>query len=277
MKEAGKAQTAKPQRRAGRETLQREKAARPAGAASFSLVALSLLTVYILWFSVLTAARNRIYHDPVSLWRSAAESSPNKKRTHENYGQALSAAGKLDEALKQLNTVLALPDTDQSVPFRDVYRELGVVYYRLGLIDESIAAWTKGLNYAPMDAGLLNNIALSLLREKRLDEALSYALQAVRSNPYMPDPLNTGGDIYLALGRPAKAAEYFMQFVQLRPEDSRGYWNAALALERAGDYQRSEQYVSAFLSLERDPRFLQAGQSLLQSLKARIGVSGTHK
>ncbi len=268
---------ARPKQQPGREALRTDKAVERSGAAPFPMIGLSILIVCLLGLTAATAARNRIYHDPVSLWHSAVKSSPNKKRTHENYGQALSSAGRLDEALKQLNTVLSLPDTDQSVPFRDVYREVGVVYFRLGLVDESIIAWKKGLVYAPMDAGLMNNISLALLRQKRPDEALSYALQAVQSNPYMPEPMNTSGEVYLTLGQPAKAAEYFMRYVQFRPEDSRGYWNAALALERAGDYQRSAQYASAFLSLERDPRFVQAGQQLLQSLKARMGSAGIPK
>jgi tetratricopeptide (TPR) repeat protein len=244
---------------------------------ALTIIASLLLVAYLAWFAAETAARNRIYHDPISLWHSAVTSSPNKKRTHENYGQALSTAGKLEDALKQLKTVLALPDEDQSVPFRDVYRELGVVYFRLGLIDESITAWKKGLVYAPMDAGLLNNISIALLRQRRFDEALSHALEAVRSNPYMPEPLNTAGEVYLSMGQAGKAAEHFMKYVQFRPEDSRGYWNAALALERAGDYERSIQYVSMFLSMERDPRYVQSAQSLLQSLKSRAGAGGQRK
>ncbi len=253
------------------------KATKPAAPSLFTVLAVLLMAVYIASLAAAAVARNRIFHDPISLWHSAVLSSPNKKRTHENYGQALSTAGRLEEALQQLKTVLALPDRDQSVPFRDVYRELGVVYFRLGLIDESINAWTKGLTYAPMDAGLLNNISIALMRQQRYEEALSHALEAVRSNPYMPEPLNTAGEVYLALGQPAKAAENFMQYVQFRPEDARGYWNAALALERAGDYQRSAQYVSAFLSMEQDPRFIQAGQQLLQSLKSRMAAGTPRK
>ena len=253
------------------------KASRPAALPFLTVLAVVLLAGYIAALAAATAARNSIFHDPLSLWHAAVTSSPDKKRTHENYGQALSTAGKLDEALAQFKTVLALPDTDQSVPFRDVYREIGVVYFRLGLIDESIASWRKGLAYAPMDPGLLNNISIALLRQRRFDEALSHALQAVRSNPYMPEPLNTAGEVYLSMGQADKAAQYFMQYVQLRPEDSRGYWNAALALERAGDYQRTVQYASMFLSLERDPRMLQAGQGLLQSVQERMGAKGPRK
>lgn len=243
----------------------------------FSVLSIVLLAGYIAALAVATVERNGIFHDPLTLWHAAVKSSPDKKRTHENYGQALSTAGKLDEALSQFKTVLALPDMDQSVPFRDVYREIGVVYFRLGLIDESIGAWQKGLAFAPMDSGLLNNISIALLKQGRLDEALSHALEAVRSNPYMPEPANTAGEVYLSMGQPAKSAEYFMKYVQFRPEDSRGYWNAALALERAGDLQRSAQYTMMYLSMEQDPRMRQAAQSLLQSLQNRMGTAGSRK
>jgi tetratricopeptide (TPR) repeat protein len=249
------------------------RASRPAAPSSLTVIAFLLMMAYIASLTAAAVERNSIFHDPLSLWFAAVKQSPNKKRTHENYGQALSSAGKLNEALKQLQTVLSLPDRDTSVPFRDVYRELGVVYYRLGRIDESIAAWKKGLAYAPMDAGLLNNIAIALMRQHHLDEALASALAAIRSNPYMPEPLNTAGEVYLAMGQPAKAAENFMQYVQFRPEDRRGYWNAALALEKAGDYQRSARYVSMFLSMGPDPGYRQAAQSLLRSLQSRIGTA----
>ena len=249
------------------------KKAHPVAASEFTTLAVLLLAAYVASLAAAAASRNEIFHDPVSLWRAAVESAPNKKRTHENYGQALSTAGKLDEALKEFKTVLSLPDRDESVPFRDVYRELGVVYFRLGLIDESISAWKKGLTYAPMDSGLLNNIAIALLRQHRLDEALSHALEAIRSNPYMAEPLNTAGEVYLSLGQPAKATEKFLQYVQVRPEDSRGYWNAAIALERSGDLRLSAQYVSMFLSMGPDPTYRQAALSLLDSLQKRMGTA----
>jgi superkiller protein 3 len=188
------------------------------------IIGMSLLLLYIGYLTVTAFQRNSIFHTPVTLWKSAVQSAPDKRRTHENYGQALSTAGLLQEALQQFKTVLALPD-DGSVPMRDVYREIGVVNFRLGLIDDSIAAWKKGLEYAYMDAGLLNNISIALMKQQRFDEALSHAEMATRANPYMPEPANTLGEIYMARGEYAKAAEKFQYFLRLRPEDSRGYWN----------------------------------------------------
>ena len=235
------------------------------------MIGMSLLLLYIGYLTVTAFQRNSIFLTPVTLWKSAVQSAPDKRRTHENYGQALSTAGLLQEALQQFKTVLALPD-DGSVPMRDVYREIGVVNFRLGLIDESIAAWKKGLEYAYMDPGLLNNISIALMKQQRFDEALSHAEMAARANPSMPEPANTLGEIHMAKGDYKKAAQYFMIFLQLRPEDSRAYWNAALAFERAGEYEKSLRFANQFLAMEADPRLRQSAIQLIDSLNSRIAV-----
>lgn len=248
-----------------------KQAAQPLSTAA--MIGMSLLMLYAGYLNVSAFKRNSIYLNPVSLWKSAVESAPNKRRTHENYGQALSTAGLLQEALQQFKTVLALPD-DGSVPLRDVHREIGVVYFRLGLIDESISAWKKGLEYAYMDPGLLNNISIALMKQQRFDEALSHADMAARANPYMPEPANTLGEIHMAKGDYKKAAHYFMVFLRLRPEDSRGYWNVALAYERAGEYEKSLQFANQFLAMEQDTRNRQMGLSLVNNLTQRIKMQG---
>jgi tetratricopeptide (TPR) repeat protein len=234
-----------------------------------TVIAAILLALYAGYFTASTFRRNSIYQTTVTLWKSAVQSAPDKRRTHENYGQALSSAGLLQEALQQFKTVLALPD-DGSVPLRDVHREIGVVYFRLGLIDESIASWKKGLEYAYMDPGLLNNLSIALMKQARVDEALAYARMAVQANPYMPEPANSLGEIYMAQGEYRKAAESFLLFVQLRPEDSRGYWNAALAYERAGEYEKALRFVNQFLAMDTDPRYRQTAVQLANSLSERL-------
>jgi tetratricopeptide (TPR) repeat protein len=264
-KKQGQAKVKSP---AGVRPFAREAVSQPLSTAA--LIGMSLLMVYVGYMTVSAHKRNSIYLNPVTLWKSAVESAPNKRRTHENYGQALSTAGRLQEALQQFKTVLALPD-DGSVPLRDVHREIGVVYFRLGLIEESIGAWKKGLEYAYMDPGLLNNISIALMKQRRFDEALSHAEMASRANPYMPEPANTLGEIYMAKGDYKKAAQYFMAFLQLRPEDARGYWNAALAYERAGEYEKSLRFANQFLAMEGDPRYRQSAMLLVDSLNDRMG------
>lgn len=217
------------------------------------MTALLLLLGAVTAFVATTVVRNQVYATGISAWKSMVDSSPDKRRPHENYGQALSTAGRLEEALTEFKTVLALPD-DGSVPLRDVHREIGVVYFRLGRYEDSIQSWKTGLVYAPMDAGLLNNISIALLKLQRYDEAISHARMAVSTNETMPEPVNSLGEIYLAKGEFSRAAEQFKRYVYLRPEDPRGSWNLAIALTQAGQYEEASKYVARFLSQEPNPR-----------------------
>jgi tetratricopeptide (TPR) repeat protein len=235
---------------------------------------ISLMLLIIMTCSLVpaTLARNGIYQTTLKVWESMAKGSPNKRRPHQNFGQALSTAGFYKEALREFDAVLALPD-DGSVPLRDLYREIGVVQFRLGLYEEAIISWQKGLQYAPNDPGLLNNLSIALMKQRRFDEALTFALTAARINPSMPEPLNTLGELYLTKGEPRKAAEQFLRFLQLRPEDSRGYWNAALALREAGDYPGALRYAQQVLAREQDPRFRKAAMDFIDDIGIRMKSS----
>jgi tetratricopeptide (TPR) repeat protein len=211
--------------------------------------------------------RNRAYKTPVTLWADASAKSAQKRRTHENYGQALSTAGMYDEALKQFQTVLALKD-DGSVPPRDLYREIGVVYFRIGLFDDSISAWQTGLRYAPGDPSLLNNLSVAFIRSQRYAEAEAAVRQALSVDPNMPHLLNTLGEILMTKGNYGEALKYFLAAIEREPDTSSRYWNAALAFERTGQYDKAYDYASRFAAMEADPASRQRAQLYLDRLQS---------
>lgn len=238
-------------------------------------IAVSLLIICVLM--ALAYARNSIYLNHVTLWEDITKRSPNKRRAHENYGQALSTAAAstadpverqqlLDKALREFQTVLALPD-DGSVPARDLYRELGVVYFRLERYDDSIAAWKKGLQDAPYDPSLLNNLSVVMMQTRRYDEAAHYAETALASSPYMPQALNTMAQVYLIRKNYEKAAEYFLRALDQQPDVPQRYWNAALALEHARRYEQALQYASEYAAMEREPVARKRALEYLEHLK----------
>ncbi len=242
------------------------------------MLALSLLIIGAL--SAAAYARNGIYRTHVTLWDSVTKQSPNKRRAHENYGQALSTAGSMatnqnearklyDEALKQFQMVISLKD-DGSVPMRDLYREIGVVYFRQGRYDDAIATWQKGLTYAQNDPSLLNNLSIAFMQVGRFDEAASVASTALAVDPNMPQALNTMGQVYMAKNDYERAALYFKKAVQREPDVPARYWNAALALERSKKYDEAFQYASRYAAMESDPIGRQRGYAFLEQLKVAM-------
>jgi tetratricopeptide (TPR) repeat protein len=221
-----------------------------------AILALSLLIIGTQ--TVATYMRNSIYRTHVTLWHDITKRSPDKRRAHENYGQALSTAGAnaksmneamqyYREALQQFKTVQALKD-DGSVPLRDLYREIGVVYFRMGLFDDAITAWQTGLRYAPNDPSLSNNLSIALMQIGRFDEAAVLAQTALARDPRMPQALNTMAQLYMAKKNYDKAIEYFLKALDSEPDVPSRYWNVALALSQVKKYDLALKYANKYLA-----------------------------
>jgi tetratricopeptide (TPR) repeat protein len=250
-------------------TVNTEKKTRIEKPAPVALTTLALSLVIICALAATAYQRNSIYHDFITLWGNITKTSPNKRRAHENYGQALSTVGRLDEALQEFNTVLALED-DGSVPMRDLYRELGVVYFRMNRMDDAISAWQTGLRHARNDASLLNNLSIALLQTGRYEEAASLAQKALASNPFLPQALNTMGQVLMLKKEYALAATYFLKAIEQQPDVPARYWNVALALEKSGKYDQAMQYARKYADMEKNSEVRQRAYEFMEYLKTRM-------
>jgi tetratricopeptide (TPR) repeat protein len=240
---------------------------KPAGV---PLITLTLSLIIICALAATAFQRNSIYHDFITLWGNITKTSPNKRRAHENYGQALSTVGRLEEALREFNIVLALKD-DGSVPLRDLYREIGVVYFRMNRMDDAISAWQTGLRFAHNDASLLNNLSIALMQTGRYEEAAAQAQTALVSDPGMPQALNTMGQVMMMKKDYENAIKYFLKALEQQPDVPGRYWNIALAMEQAGKYDQALQYARTFVKMEQDEAARQRALSFMEHLNKRMG------
>jgi Flp pilus assembly protein TadD len=171
-----------------------------------------------------------------------------------------------NDALQQFKTVLALKD-DGSVPPRDLYREIGVVYFRMGLFDDAITSWQTGLHYAPGDPSLLNNLSVAFIRNQRYAEAEAAVRQALTVDPNMPHLLNTLGEILMMKGSYEEALKYFLAAIEREPDTPSRYWNAALAFEKTGQYDMAYDYANRFAAMDAGPEARQRTQEYLSRLQ----------
>jgi tetratricopeptide (TPR) repeat protein len=236
----------------------------------FVLISMALSLLIIGALAAAAFERNSIYHSHVTLWAEVVKKAPHKRRAHENYGQALSSEGFYNEAAKEFKTVMSLPD-DGSVPPRDLYREIGVVDFRMGLYDDAIIAWQTGLRYAPNDPSLLNNLSIVYMQTGRFDEAAAAAQAALIGDPSMPQALNTMGQVYLVRKDYERAVQYFLKALDREPDVPARYWNAALALEQAKRIDKAYEYASRYAAMETDPAGRQRAFGFLEHLKQLMG------
>lgn len=236
-------------------------------------IALPLAVIILVYLTGSTVLRNIVFQSPLHLWADGIVQSPDKRRPHENFGQALSTEGYYREALREFSAVLSLPD-DGSVPLRDVYREIGVVYYRLGQFDAAINSWQKGLRYSPNDTGLLNNLAVVYYSQKSYDEAEAYAKAVLETDPFMPSTLNILGELYLRQSNYHEAFASFLRAIEQEPNVPGRFWNAALALTQLGRFDEALHYANRYLFLADNESAREEALMLMDKLK--ILKEGAH-
>ena len=216
-------------------------------------------------FVIATASRNGLYATPLALWTDVAQKSPLKRRAHLNLGHVLSQAGMFPQALQELDIAGRIPE-DRDTPLSDVYREISDVYLRTGRYQDAVTAGQQGLQLAPFDARLLGNVGLGLVRMQQFDRALMYAERSYAAHP-SPEAMTLLGEIHLAKGNAAQAVEYFLRAVYLSPDNAFNYWNAAVALARAGRYDDARKYLAAYMAREIDEERRQSARGLMETLQ----------
>jgi tetratricopeptide (TPR) repeat protein len=170
----------------------------------------------LLFYSVTTIERNRIFKDDLTLWSDAAKKSPDKIRPKVNlvaayhryglYDQAILTSlevlerdprnyeiytklgvsymlmGGYDKAIENLRTSIQIESNNPKA-----YNNLGVIYLEKKEFDRAIAEFKQALSYRPDYAEAYNNLAKALAIKGFLDEAIKEEKEAIRIDPVMEE------------------------------------------------------------------------------------------
>lgn len=115
---------------------------------------------------VASIARNSIFDTEVDLYSSAVERSPGKARPHNNLGDALKKAGRIDEALTQFEQALIIkPD------YPDAMNNLATVYNFHNRRQEARTLLLHALELQPGHIQARYNLAMTLYDEGLIRDA----------------------------------------------------------------------------------------------------------
>jgi len=137
-------------------------------------VAVALAVLLGFW----TFERNKVWHDPISLWSDSVAKAPNKARPRNNLGVALKKAGYLREAAEQYLAVIALDPN-----FIEAYVNLGNIYQAESRLDEALAMYYKAMDLNGGYAVIHKCIGEIMLKQGKYSRATMYFSEAVRLQP----------------------------------------------------------------------------------------------
>ena len=128
--------------------------------------------------TVLTAARNHTFADPVTLWADTAAQAPANPRAHINLGLALHESGDHPAARAAYERALALDPAHAETHFN-----LGLTLTRLADLPAALAAYERAVALDPARPAFYQNLSLTHERLGNLPAALAASREAVRLAP----------------------------------------------------------------------------------------------
>lgn len=218
-------------------------------------VKIVLLCAVMALFSLWTYQRNQVWHDDITLWQDCVKKSPNKARTHNNYGLALLAGGRVDEAIAQCRQAVELAP---NVP--GLYNSLGKALVRKNMLDEAVVQFHNALSLRPDYDEAVMNMASALDMKGDMKGALHYYELVLRKDPHNEKALNGLGKALTSLKKYEDAMRVFSHILAVNPDSFVAYNSMGNLSMIQGDmraarnhYQRAIRmnpaYAEAYLNL----------------------------
>jgi len=250
---------------------------------------------------LLTFRQCRNYADSESLWRATLKSTPDSTIARNNLSMALLDKGKLDEAIRLSEEVLAANPKDavaqnnlgfalldegrveeaishlrQAIAAQPnaavSYYNLGRAFLKKEQFEAAAANFQMAVRLQPDYARAYCNLGFALLRAGRVPEAVANYEKSLELDPDYTLAHNDLGDILLRQGRMDEAMAHFQRAVELAPTFAEAHYNLAGVLERCG--RLDEAIAHCQRALEIQPSLEPARQLLAALTAARAEKNG---
>jgi len=179
--------------------------------------------------AVATHARNSVWSGDVTLWSDVVAKSPNKARPHNNLGNALLSAGRVEDAVHELRDATRLDPA-----MAEAHNNLGVAYRASGRADEAIAEFRRSIALDASRAPVHYNVSVALRANGQLDEAARELEETVRLDPSVAVAHDDLGAVHLAMGRLPEALRELREATRLAPSSAGAHDRLGQAYQATG-------------------------------------------
>jgi len=188
-----------------------------------------ILTLLIIVYSLGTITRNKVWKDEYTLFADTARKSPDSVVPRLEYGNALLAKGRFDEAIEQYQEAVKMEPM-----LYVIYHHLGLAFAGKNEPYQAIQQLKIALALNPDSPGIHADLGRTYLRAGFRGEALQELLSAVKLKPTASNH-NLLGITYAQVGEIDKAAEEFRTANMLEPAEATYLRNLseAAAVQRA--------------------------------------------
>ncbi len=213
----------------------------------WKVVTAVLTTVALSCLLVLSRMQVKHWQDSVTLLGYTVKVTENNAPAENNYGCALSEAGRLDEAVLHLTKAIQLMPA-----FAEARDSLCKVLLKQGKLDEAIACLNEIIERKQDSAEAHYNLGMALSMQRKYDDAIKHYAKVLYLAPHYPDAHAAMGVTLLAAGRPSEAIAYLNEALRIDPEQAKVYVNLGIAYTLLGKYELAIRNYNEALRLKPD-------------------------
>jgi tetratricopeptide (TPR) repeat protein len=208
----------------------------------------------VLLMGILTYSRNLDYQTDISIWADTVRKRPQNARAHINLGVALMEQGNLYEAIGHLRQGINLesPNVEPSLinaTLVNPYKNLGVVYLRLGNWQDAENYFRKTLQIRPDDAASHAHLGLVLYSQRKLQESQAHLQKALVLGPDDVDVHVNYGIVMQLQGNHEEAIGHFQRALKLRPDNINAMYSMGMTLYQLGHRNEAKGYFQKILAV----------------------------
>ncbi len=176
-------------------------------------IALAATLVLGLALSVATFQRNKVWLSGLTLWEDSIANSPDKERPVMHYANAISGAGRLDEAKQLYEKVLTINSENATARYN-----LGIIYKQQGDYERGVEEWRRVSRLEPGHPNVHLNIGNYHLSRGELDRAFLEFRAEIQWNPRNPLGYFSMGNYWRRVGDLKKAEASWKRTLQYKED-----------------------------------------------------------
>lgn len=203
------------------------------------------LLLWMIWGSWRLTARVLDWDDPVTLYRSSLEATPQSPSLFYNLGTSLRERSDFANALTAYQEAVHLkPD------YQHAFASIGEVYARLGKPAEAIKPYTEALRLDPKDTGTMLNFAIALEQTDNNQLAEEQFKRAITLAPKDSAAYVGLGAFYVQENRDKEAILCFEKAIENKPDDPNPYFDLGVLFQKAGEDEMALKFYRKVLALK---------------------------
>jgi Tfp pilus assembly protein PilF len=148
------------------------------------------------------------------------------------------------------------------------HRNLGVVFYEKGQVDEAISQFQAAVRVRPYFPEAYDHLGIAFDKKGQLDEAIRQLQEAIRLDPDYTDAHYNLGVAFYQQGRTGEAIRQFQEAIRLEPDHAEAHNNLGTALGLKGQMDEAIRQFQEALRLKPDYADARRNLDVLLATKA---------